>query len=200
MEIRARRSGEKEYSVLNDDGTLASEKDRYFMVVRALSPGYLYVFQVDSLGTRSWFHPRNDACSFSSGENPLKEGDTIQMPTAESGQAIYLDKTIGIEHMYAVFSLSRWPELEKALAVPDRPRAEPAPSKAVARLDEPRLLGTRGAGGATKDSLLAAQNKPVIFERVDEGKAYSVQFAAKPVRGSGTFIVLERYFKHVDAH
>src|SRR5207248_6645974 len=105
---------------------LASRADDYRIIAKALSPGYLYLFQVDGMGKVDWLFPRNETSSASSGSNPLEAGQSIRVPASDSGASLYLDTTVGIEHIYAVFAATRWPRLEQALA-----RARPIEEEAA---------------------------------------------------------------------
>ena len=182
----ARRAGSPDFVALNDGEQLASDVDQYVLAARALSPGHLYVFQVDSSGRVDWLFPRNDASAYSAGSNPLAGGQSVRVPEDHSGLALTLDRTEGVEHVYFVFTAEPWPELERALA--DRPLTlalrgggERAGAASVA---EPNRLGLRGVGGTAvaADALPAAE--------MLQGKG--VEAAA-----TGPLVVVERWFRHV---
>ena len=59
IDLEARRHGEREFTRLKDGDTLTSRVDDYRVVAKALSPGYLYLFQVDAAGKIDWLFPRN---------------------------------------------------------------------------------------------------------------------------------------------
>jgi hypothetical protein len=113
--ILAKRHNETAFTLLNDGETLASKVDLYVIIVRPLSAGFLYVFQVDTLGRNEWLFPRNVSSQYSTGANPVGLGQVIQIPPPEKGE-LYLDATTGVEHVYAVLAATRWPELETALS------------------------------------------------------------------------------------
>ncbi|MBI4327137.1 MAG: hypothetical protein HY674_18025, partial [Chloroflexi bacterium] len=71
FEILAKRQAETSFNPLPDGDTLASEVDDYLVVVRPMSAGYLYLFQVDSSGKKEWLFPQNSSSPFSSGTNPV---------------------------------------------------------------------------------------------------------------------------------
>jgi hypothetical protein len=187
VEIQARRRGEREFTALRDGEALASRADDYRIIAKALSPGFLYLFQVDAMGKVDWLFPRNETSAASSGSNPLEVGQSIRVPGSDSGasQSLYLDTTVGVEHVYAVFSATRWPRLEQALAR-SLPIEEEATAGAVAMrgvIDEPSALGLRGVGGVRKDAPTAGGlNPPPVGDRF-QGESY--------------FLVLERWFRHV---
>jgi hypothetical protein len=160
VRLRAKRAGESAFVPLNDGEPVASEKDDYQIIAQAFSGGYLYVFQVDSSGKKEWLFPANETSAVSSGSNPVQAGQTIQIPSAESKRALYLDTTTGYEHVYAVLSAARWPELEHALA-------QPGPTAAATVL-EPNALRLRGvAGDRVTDASepLEAEGPVLVIER-----------------------------------
>src|SRR5437016_6327248 len=108
--------------------------------------GYLYVFQVDSSGKCDWLFPQNESSTNSSGINPVAPGQLLSVPPAGSSNAFYLDANAGIEHIYAVFSATRWPALEEALPKPP-PAKVPGQMAHGTRVQEPNRLGLRGVGG-----------------------------------------------------
>jgi hypothetical protein len=126
--------------------------DDYLLVARALSEGYLYVFQVDALGKKQWLFPKNENFQFSSGANPVKPSQSLQIPSAAK-KAFFLDDNTGIEHIYVVFSANRWPELEAALS---RPLPSAPVGTAVAVVEVPNGLQSRGVGG-THDNAAPAK-------------------------------------------
>jgi hypothetical protein len=185
VEIQARRRGQREFTFLRDGEALTSRSDDYRIIVKVLSPGYLYLFQVDAMGKVDWLFPRNATSPVSGGSNPLAAGQSICVPTPDSGTSMYLDTTVGIEHVYAVYSATQWPRLEGALGR-SPPVEEQAASVAVATrglIDEPNELGLRGVGGVRKDAAAGAgADSPPVGDRF-QGESY--------------FVVLERWFRHV---
>jgi hypothetical protein len=172
LELLAKRKGALSFTPIKDGDPLVSESDDYLVRAEALAPGHLYVFQVDSTGNKTWLYPRNETSPFSSGANPLAAGQKVQVPSAEQGRALFLDRNTGIEHIYAVFCAARWPELETALA--QRPTiTRSALSTLDSRLSTPLNLSTRGIGG-----LRPAE-------------------PSQPLTADGPLLVIERWFKHV---
>jgi hypothetical protein len=188
--IVARRKGAPKFNALKDGESLASEVDDYCVVGRALSGGYLYVFQVDSSGKAEWLFPRNDRSKYSSGSNPLVATQTFQIPAAESAGFLYLDRTPGIEHLYAVFSATRWPELEAELAK----SSDEKPRKAVG---EPIGLGTRGVGGVRVEDKTGSEATSLI-EMVHGSETLALPILNAPLEASGHFFVEERWFRHTE--
>ena len=193
--ILGRRSGQAAFAALRDGDNLSSERDEYIVAARAVTPGWLYVFQVDSAGRVEWLFPKNGASpDYSAGANPLAAGQTAQVPSTESRRALTLDRTAGVEHVYFVYAAARWPDLEQALSRPNPPAvavrgAGGEEGRAVA---EPNGLGLRGPGGT---SALAGP--------ADVGLLFTA--AGQPVRvaggsdaaAEGELLVVERWFRHV---
>jgi serine/threonine protein kinase len=193
--ILARRQGAVDFSQLQDADTLASRVDDYLLVARPLSKGHLYIFQVDASGRTQWIFPRNDTFEFSSGTNPVQPDRVLQMPPAER-KAFYLDQTAGIEHVYVVFSAGRWPELEAALSKPSPP-APPAGS-GTDLVQAPNHLLNRGIEATHDFSSLAAVPIPLSVERIEDGKAHKLLVGGRPFQATGAFLVIERWFNHVN--
>ena len=166
------------------------------MVARALSDGYLYIFQVDSSGKSEWLFPRNNQSRFSTGLNPLVARQTVQIPSADRSEFLFLDNTTGVEHIYAVFSAARWPELEEALSKPEAL----APSSASilgATVQEPNGLRVRGVGGTRISAKTSDVEVKSSVERVQQGTTFALPFTSRPLEASGSYLVEERWFKHV---
>jgi hypothetical protein len=179
----ARRESDTAFRPLNDGDTLATATDGYVIAMRPLSPGWAYVFQVDASGRVDPLFPRLPSAPHSSGTNPVEAGQGTQMPPADEGRVFYLDATPGVEHVYAVLSATRWPELESALASRASPDRQLPP---VSRVEEPNNLRSRGIGGTRPETLSVSLGK-VLPVSGDE-------FA-----GSGRLLVVERWLRHVDA-
>lgn len=199
LDVLARRTGEKSFKPLKDGDSLASEKDDYLIAAQPLTGGYLYVFQVDSGGQKEWLFPRNESSAYSCGENPVKAGEVVQVPAADARKALFLDTRTGVEHIYAVFSASRWPELEQALAAkapPAKPPAAPAASTTLLAtvVSQPNGLLLRGIGGVRPGGEAVA---PIAMQRLDKDAALTFYVEQQPLSASGAFLVVERWFRHV---
>jgi hypothetical protein len=198
LEILARRMEESEFAPLANGDPLASERDDYFLAVRPLAPGFLYIFQIDSTGKKAWLFPRNQTSPYSSGSNPVTASQVLQVPSAESNRVLYLDTTPGIEHVYAVFSTSRWRELEEALRLERSGNSssaggeEPAPAAGVRT---PNGLQTRGVGGTRPMS--PTPSGSFFIERTEAGHRHRLLVSSAPFQATGSFLVIERWFKHV---
>jgi hypothetical protein len=201
LAVLARRAGEKSFKPLKDGDSLASEKDDYLIAAQPLTGGYLYVFQVDSSGQKEWLFPRNESSAYSCGENPLKPGQVVQIPAADARKVLFLDTRTGVEHIYAVFSASRWPELEQALAAKAPPAPLPAMPAASTTLlatavNEPNGLLLRGVGGMRPGGEAVA---PIAMQRLEKDGALTFYVEEEPLSASGTFLVVERWFRHVNS-
>jgi hypothetical protein len=111
FQVMAKRKGESSFRELKDGDALTSNEDEYVVISRTSGPGYIYIFQVDTSGRIDWLYPANHRTKTSSGANPVDSGRIIQVPAAGM-ESFYLDDTVGVEHIYGVFSVSRWTELE----------------------------------------------------------------------------------------
>ena len=87
--------------------------DYYRMEMIPRTDGWLYVFQLDSAGKIQWLYPGNRHFAGSSGSNPVVVDSKILLPPEN---AFGLDDVAGSEHLIAVFSATRFNELETRLA------------------------------------------------------------------------------------
>jgi hypothetical protein len=97
--------------------------------------------------------------------------DVIQVPQGD--KALYLDETLGIEHLYVVATRGRWAALEDALA-----KAAASPHSPTA-IEAPFGLRTRGVGG-TRDTVTTSSDTPTL------------------VHGIAGVLVEEVWFRHID--
>jgi TIR domain-containing protein/uncharacterized protein DUF4384 len=172
--IEARRASEPGFTRLKDGELLASRVDRYRIVGTARSPGYLYLVQIDVADQVDWLFPRNATSRHSSGSNPLATGQPIRVPATG---ALFLDTTVGVEHLYAVYSATRWPRLEDALG-----RTPPPAEATRGVVQAPNALGLRGVGGVSPDD--------------SPGGVSMVPAVGDRFQGNGYFLILERWFRH----
>ncbi|MBI4326321.1 MAG: DUF4384 domain-containing protein, partial [Chloroflexi bacterium] len=184
FEILAKRQAETSFNPLPDSDTLASEVDDYLVVVCPLSAGWLYLFQVDSSGKKEWLFPQNSSSPFSSGTNPVAAGQIIQVPSEQSDRVLFLDTTAGLEHLYAGFTASRWPELKEALAKPAPER--PATLLLARTVQEPLGLRWRGVGGTRTNA--APLNAGTALERIHHDKTYALPISSLAFDASGSFL------------
>ena len=171
IEIEAKRASETGFTPLKDGDVLASEVDRYRVVGKALSPGYLYLFQFDVADQVDWLFPKNAVSPHSSGLNPLATGQSFRVPDKGS---LVLNATVGVENIYAVFSAMPWPRLEHVLS-----RTQRLTESARDFVQAPNALGLRGVGGVIPDD--------------SPGNLFGNRF-----QGDGYFLVLERWFHHIE--
>ncbi len=197
FELVAMRKGEPGLRPLNDGDALASEADDYLVVMRPLSPGYLYVFQIDSSGKCEWLFPQNSASRFSSGANPVIPRAVIRVPPEKK---LYLDKTVGVEHIYAVLSATPWAELEKLLSNPAAPRPSPQLGQLRGMVQQPNRLRLRGIEGDRFNPAVVNVDDVLPPEPADVAKVSSASLGTKAFRATGSLLVLERWFRHVDAN
>ncbi|MEM7396513.1 MAG: DUF4384 domain-containing protein, partial [Verrucomicrobiota bacterium] len=157
--------------------------DQYAALVETLTPGYLYVFQVDSAGRTAWLYPANSSCEYSSGSNPLKAGARVQLPSRNEDQGYYLDENPGMENLFFVFSSTPWPALEDALL--KNSNCGQDGSKVTLR----SLEVTRGVGGVVKS--------PGWYQ-LEFGSATHEAAVEEVVTASSWFVVVHKWFHHVD--
>jgi len=195
LEIFARREGQAEFARLADGEAMASEADEYLIAVRPMTAGWLYVFQIDSNGNAFWLFPANRACAVSTGRNPVAGGSVVQIPSEQADRVLFLDRRTGVEHVYAVFSAERWPELERALG----PAETPTSSTAVVAgppgaglIGRPNGMRLRGVGGVRP-----AQT--VTVQRLHGRRRVKLALTGPAWEASGSFLVVERWFRHVGA-
>ncbi|MDA1277918.1 MAG: DUF4384 domain-containing protein [Verrucomicrobia bacterium] len=195
FEVLAKGREQSAFRPVADGDSLRSEIDDYVIVCRPLSDGYLYVFQVDAAGRKDWLFPQNQDSNFSSGTNPVRTGQVIQMPATDGDQVLYLDRTTGVEHIYAVFSAAAWPELEQALKSSGTPTGVEL-TRIAARVEAPNGLRTRGVGGIRTN--LASTGISPSTNRVHQGQNHQLSLGGQVLEATGSFLALERWFKHVD--
>ncbi|MBI4657795.1 MAG: protein kinase [Verrucomicrobia bacterium] len=196
FELVAARQGASGFTPVQDGDSLRSEADDYGIVARALSAGWLYVFQVDSSGNKEWLFPQNPSSAHSSGSNPLADGQMIQIPSTNLERALFLDRNTGVEHVYAVFSGARWPELENALAKPNRAPEQSGPTLLARRVEQPNGLLMRGVGGTRTNA--AAIDLSGALGRLHPSQGQSLNVASPVMEATRSFLVLERWFRHTD--
>jgi class 3 adenylate cyclase len=199
FQVKAKRFGETHASPLANGDRLASGVDGYYILARASSSGFLYVFQVDSSGKTQWLFPQNK-CGYSSGSNPLASEQTVRIPPTGGGllpdRNLMLDNTTGIEHIYFVFSVAAWPELESVLSQPKPPSFDGGTS--VARVEEPNNLGMRGVGGVIPAGDDGENRDTLPSDLTIDGTTNPLVISGETFKVSEGVCVMERWFKHVN--
>lgn len=189
VDIVARWGGASEFDRLPDGAELASEVDDYFILVRPLTNGYLYVFQLDAEGHVQWLFPANDTSPYSSGSNPVQAEFTVTVPDGPN-RVLYLDSSEGTESIYVVLSATSWQELEGALKyVAERQNESSAPRQEL-------LSSSRGVGGIRRAPDTKAPRTSMILAQLN-GKPYQLPVPIDLVQASGHFVVVKRWFSHV---
>jgi hypothetical protein len=162
------------------NGAALTSGDRYRVEVRPGSAGYLYVFQVDSRGKLDVIFPRLVEAQFSTGRNPVAEGDPITLPDEE--RAFHLDDHLGVEQVYAVVTPARWQEIETALVRASRVAPRPRPVTA------PVIGRDRGIAAVVE----VAPKAPARAARRPSGEKVVAMLT-----GTKGVLVVERWFNHV---
>jgi len=182
FEILAKREGSDGLVAVQNGDQLRSRVDLYVLTARPTTPGHLYVFQIDSSGKVFWLFPRNATCDESTGSNPVTPG-RIEIPG--EGRGLMLDDVVGDERLCAVFTNTRWPELEEQLekAARSEPAGRPVPQSLLAST-------TRGVGGT----------RPLVPDQAlvrlgDRDLAVPAAPALLHEPG-GSMLVIDRWFRH----
>jgi hypothetical protein len=205
VEILARRAGTEDgFAPIADGDSLCSEKDDYKLVVRPKAAGFLYLFQIDSMGTVTWLFPRNPNWKRSHGLNPVRAGDVVSVPASE-GRALFLDATLGVEHVYAVISPTAWPKLADALGRAAGIAPGPVPAQAGGEgfmqglIQAPNRLGgyAEGDGGGGASSDVAATPPSRLPYSNSDSRAPAGERATANASTAASHVVVERWFKHV---
>jgi hypothetical protein len=178
------RQGEAGFSRMEDGHALKSNRDLYTVVARPQSAGWLYIFQVDSLGNVAWLYPENSSCDFSTGQNPVAAGDVLQMPPAEAGEAFFLDDNVGAEQIFFVFAAGPWPKLEEALRKASQQIGNTPMREALVKLD-------RGPGGTRKVEAM-------VVKRQQNQQSFDLQLQGLVHESDGSLLVRQRWFRHVE--
>lgn len=109
---RPKTDSESPFKILQNGEQLSSDYE-YYIWVHATQESFCYIVQIDSQGNFYWLSPRNAMFSrLSHRKNPMPANIWHRIPEAKG---YMLDETIGMEHIYIIFSSERWIELEKAL-------------------------------------------------------------------------------------
>ena len=190
LAIFARREAENKFNSLEDGGKLRSGADGYRIRARPLTAGYLYVFQIDSSGKIDWLFPSDASAAHSRGSNPVAPLQLITLPSTE--EAYNLDQITGVEHLYAVFSAVRWPELETVL-IESGLRQQKA-SLVAARVEKPNDLRLRGVSGIHTDPGAAS-----LIQALENPQSLQQDSLEAPVfESTESFMVIERWFNHLE--
>ncbi len=198
LDILSKRERQNQFTVIKDGDDLASETDDYVIVMRPLTPGWLYIFQVDAEGKTDWLFPRNPGSDYSNGSNPVEASKIIQIPAEDSNEALYLDTTAGIEHVYAVLSADRWTALENALQAGQNPASLISGPGAVAKvLDAADGVQMRGIGGARTEGGTLDPAAALATAKVYEGQTFTLPMTNQIYEASSTCLVVDRWFHHV---
>lgn len=180
--LRAKRDGAVAFEPILNGATLESLVDHYVIELEPKTTGYLYVFQVDTAGNKTWLFPKNNTFAGSTGMNPVVPRSPIRIP--EEG-GLFLDNNIGLEHVYFVFAASPWHELEKELGTPRNSAAYPSTTLALDRgIQSPLNRGTRGVGGVASDT-----------STVEKTQLKDSVFPAS-LKAESSLLVFERWFRH----
>lgn len=179
QELRYRLKATAEWETF-EDGAALSSTHSYRLSVTPNRQGYLYVFQVDSVGKLTVLFPTLSGCAYAEGTNPVAAEREVLIPAAS---VLYLDEQLGVEHIYTAFTLEWWPELEADLASCESKTPSSDGRQAVR---QPLLLALRGVGGKASLNESRVQGTPLVARRGRE-------FAAEWARG----LVVERWFHHV---
>lgn len=143
-----------------EGGQELSSADQYVLAVQPRTDAWCYVFQIDAQGQLFPLFPAMEGAPFATGSNPVKAGQWNLIPAAD--QALYLDETLGMEHVYVVVTAAPWPDIEAALVQPHALPPEPteAPEIVLAAFSTPGR-GVAGKEAATTSALPLPDSKVV---------------------------------------
>ena len=161
IEVVVRPAGRETWRQLRN-GEELSNLDKYRICFSPEAPAHFYVFQIDTTGKLDWLFPKN-RFEYSFGWNPVPAGATTQVPG--DARAFFLDRNVGVEHLYIVATRDRWDALEAALLTASS-------SSGGTRISSPFRLTTRGVRGVAEtlpvsDSPGAPPSEP---KRLTRGK------------------------------
>lgn len=182
--IYTRKSPGQDWTVLAKGDSMSQQHDYYFGF-QLQSQAYAYIFQIDTKGKVFWVFPKNDTSpEFSVGKNPVNKDDWYHVP---EGYYYKLDNTLGLEHVYMVFSPKRWLELENALREASGNNeqmrsARITKSFAGQRIDERRGIGKIHDLVAPPRNIKVTNPKSSVFRLIS---------------GESGVLVIEYWFHHV---
>jgi hypothetical protein len=172
--------------------------EHFFIRAETFTPGFLYVFQVDSSNNLQWLFPSNNATgnisNISFGTNPLAAGDVALLPPTSS-QAYALDTNVGEERTYAVFSATRWEKLEEAL------KDTSGNTNNAAQLEIKKLLAADDAVEGRAKGIASVENTRVpkpVWQAVDaSSERYPVDLPPYNMQAKGYWLLEVRRFRHL---
>jgi hypothetical protein len=168
--------------------------EHFFVRAETFTPGFLYIFEVDSSGNLQWLFPANPTLTYSTGANPVPARVAVTIPPGEN-QAYALDDTVGEERLYAVFSATRWEQLETVLKA-----AGTSPTDATRREIETLLAADdavedRAKGIARVEDAAVAKEVRQAVGPGDEPR--QVDLPAHSVEANGYWLMEVRRFRHL---
>lgn len=161
-----------------ESGQNLSSDDRYCIAIHPKEQAWCYVFQIDASGQLFCLFPKTPDAPFSTGRNPLPPGQWTLVP--DDDQALYLDETLGIEHLYVAVAGAPWRELEQALA---QTTADHASTGAVLSVFTTPSRGVAGKENATPPADILITGDSVLHTVFTQG-----------VKGA---LIREFHFSHV---
>src|SRR5207247_10750297 len=115
---------------------------------------------------------------------------------SESPRAFYLDQTIGMEHVFAVLSATKWFQLEEALEKETGAAPSPELAKSIFTMldrigSEPDGRKLRGVGG-THEVQLGPMELIIGTDRHKAGQTKRIQYEA-----ADSSAAVGRWFRHL---
>jgi len=168
--------------------------EHFFVRAETFTPGFLYIFEVDSSEHLAWLFPTNPTVDYSTGVNPVPARVALTIP-AGSNKAYALDDNVGEERLYAIFSATRWEKLESALKAAGAGQTDTARHEVATLLAADEAVGERAKGIAfTEDTTVA---KEVRQASSPDGEPLRVDLPAHSLEASGYWLMEVRRFQHL---
>lgn len=168
--------------------------EHFFVRAETFTPGYLYIFEVDSSGNLQWLYPANPTLDYSSGANPLPAHVAVTLP-AGANQAYALDDVVGEERLYAIYSATRWEKLETLLKTSGTSPTDASRREIEALLASDTMVEDRAKGIARVDTTPVA--KEVRQATGPDDQPHLVDLPAESVEASGYWLLEVRRFRHL---
>jgi hypothetical protein len=178
-------------------GSSLHSGEHFFLRAETFTPGYLYIFMVDSGGKLQWIFPANPTFSYSYGTNVLPARAAITLPPNEN-QAYKLDDTTGEERVFAIYSATRWEKLEQALERAGDPKSPDGATREIqSLLAVTDALTDRSKGIATVEETHIARSVKQSTGADQDG--VFVDLPAQSMRAKDHWLLEVRRFEHLPA-
>lgn len=191
LQLARLQAGRVDYVGLKDNDPISLQIDELTVLVRPFTEGYLYIFSIDSTGGLEWIFHKNAYSENSSGKNPLyPREDPLSLPLPVSEPGMKISGREGVWHLFAVYSKSEWPELERKLLEASRERDEAREGK----IQNPLEL----VHSDTMQLKERIKSLPIVRGQQGE-KPYFLELEGLVERNPGFHLVATRWFRCQDS-